>query len=89
MDKIKLFDSTLLDIKDYASLSHIVHTAGSTAKAQAAAEKFTPENLQHVEFLHNGVINGIYDNLALTPVEEGGSNPTIDGATVTISLYQK
>ena len=89
MDKIKLFDGTTLNIEDYASISHIVHKAGSTAKAQAAAEKFTDENLRHVEFLHGSETAGIYDDLGLTQAEEGGSNPTIDGATVTISLYQK
>lgn len=87
MDKIKLFDGTILAIEDYAAISHIVHKAGSTAKAQAAAEKFTDDNLRHVEFLHDDVINGIYDNLGLI-VDEEMQNPSVDGKIVTVSLYQ-
>lgn len=88
MDKIKLFDGTIFSIEDYAAISRIVHNAKSTAKAQAAAEKFTDENLRHVEFLHDDVINGIYDNLGLITGEEL-ENPRVDGKTVTVSLYQK
>lgn len=88
MDKIKLFDGTTLAIEDYAAISRIVHNAKSSAKAQAAAEKFTDENLRHVEFLHDDVINGIYDNLGLIADEEM-QNPYVDGKTITISLYQK
>ena len=88
MDKIKLFDGTILTIEDYAAISRIVHNAKSAAKAQAAAEKFTDENLRHVEFLHDDVVNGIYDNLGLI-VDEETQNPYVDGKTVTISLYQK
>ena len=89
MDKIKLFDGTTLNIEDYASISYIVHKAKSKAAAATAAAAFTAENLAHVEFLHDGAINGIYDNLALTPAEdEGAQNPLVEEATVTISLYQ-
>lgn len=88
MDKIKLFDGTTIAIEDYAAISRIVHNAKSAAKAQAAAEKFTDENLRHVEFLHDDVINGIYDNLGLIAGEDM-QNPYVDGKTVTISLYQK
>ena len=95
MDKIKLFDGTALEIEDYASLAHIVHTAKSAAKAETAASKFTDENLRHVEFLHDDVINGIYDNLGLIAGTEGTEeteatpNPLVEGKTVTIALYQK
>ncbi len=99
MDKIKLFDGTVLDIEDSASLDHIVHIAKTAAKAKAAADAFTAENLRHVEFLHGENINGIYDNLALVvyeaPAAEEGmepqapkANPLIDGKTVTIALCQ-
>jgi hypothetical protein len=89
MDKIKLFDTTTYEIEDGASLDRVIINAKTSAKAAEAAAAFTPENLQHVEFLHGSETAGIYDDLGLTPAEEGGSNPTIDGATVTISLYQK
>lgn len=88
MDKIKLFDGTTLAIEDYAAISRIVHNAKSSAKAQAAAEKFTDENLRHVEFLHDDVINGIYDNLGLISGDEEMQNPSVDGKIVTVSLYQ-
>lgn len=100
MDKIKLFDGTILDIEDSASLDHIVHQAKSAAKARAAADAFTDANLKHVEFLHGDLTNGIYDNLGLivyeaAPAEEGEepaaapANPLVEGKTVTIALYQK
>lgn len=89
MDKIKLFDTTTYEIEDGASLDRITVNAKTTAKAAEAAAAFTPENLQHVEFLHGIETTGIYDGLGLTPVEEGGSNPAIDGKRVFVSLYQK
>lgn len=100
MDKIKLFDGTVLDIEDSASLDHIVHQAKTAAKARAAAEAFTDANLRHVEFLHGDSINGIYDDLSLIvyeaePAADGEepaaalANPLVEGKTVTIALYQK
>lgn len=99
MDKIKLYDGTILDIADYASLDHIVHQAKTAAKAREAANAFTDNNLRHVEFMHGDEVNGIYDNLGLTEIlhsaeEEGAEptaeeNPRIEGKTVYISLYQK
>lgn len=96
MDKIKLFDSTTFDIEDGASLGHIVHMAKSAAKAQSIAAKITEDNLVHVEFWHDDVLTGVYENLGLTgtsATEEDGAdpvqNPMIDGKVVTISLYQK
>ena len=88
MDKIKLFDLTIFDIDDGASLDHITITTKSAAKAQQAAAAFTPGNLAHVEFLHGEDITGIYNDLVLTPVEEGENNPTIEGKAVIVSLSQ-
>lgn len=88
MDKIKLFDTSTFDIEDGASLDRIVITAKSAAKAEQAAAAFTVENLAHVEFLHGDEVTGIYDGLNLTPVEEGESNPAIDGKRIFVSLYQ-
>ena len=88
MDKIKLFDTTAYEIEDGASLDRVIINARTAAKAAEAAAAFTPENLQHVEFLHGIETTGIYDGLGLTPVEEGESNPAIEGNRVFVSLYQ-
>ena len=90
MDKIKLFDTSTFDIEDGASINHIVINAKTAAKANAAAAKFTPQNLVHVEFLHGDETTGIYENLALTEVVEESEtqNPYVDGKMVTVSLYQ-
>ena len=88
MEKIRLADATVFEIENFASLSHIVHNAKTAAKAQTAAAKFTAANLVHVEFLEGDLVNGIYENLGLTPVEEGMENPVVDGKKVTVSLYQ-
>lgn len=87
MEKIKLFDGTILDIEMFASLPNVVHVAKSSAKARQAAALFTSENLRHVEFLEGDRVNGVFNNLALI-AEEGMENPIIDGNRVTVSLYQ-
>lgn len=79
MDKIKLFDSTTLEIEDGASLGHIVHKAKSAAAARKAAEAFTDANLTHVEFLHDGRVNGIYDNLGLIQYEAPTVSEPVEG----------
>lgn len=96
MDKIKLFDTTTLQIEDGASLSRIVHKAKTTAAAATAAAAFTDANLAHVEFWHDDELTGIYDNLGLigeaATTEEGTEavqNPLVDGKTVIVALYQK
>lgn len=90
MDKIKLFDTSTFDIEDGASLDHIIINAKTAAKANAAAAKFTSQNLVHVEFLHGDETTGIYENLALTEVSEDAEtqNPSVNGKKVTVSLYQ-
>ena len=88
MDKIKLSNNTVFEIEDGASLANIVHNAKTATKAREAAAEFTAANLAHVEFLHEDMVNGIYNNLALTPTDEGAENPAVDGKKVTISLCQ-
>lgn len=89
MDKIKLFNNVSFDIEDGARLDSITIVTKSAAKAREAAEAITAENLAHVEFLHGDEVTGIYENLGLTPVEEGMSNPVVDGKKITVSLYQQ
>lgn len=88
MDKIKLFNNVSFDIEDGARLDSITIVTKSATKAREAAEAIKAENLAHVEFLHGDEVTGIYENLGLTPVEEGMSNPVVDGKKVTVSLYQ-
>ena len=84
MDKIKFFDTTTAQIEDFASIARVVHQAGSTAAAEALAEKITPENLVHVEFLHDDLVNGIYNDLA-----NADGFPVVDGKTVIMSFVQQ
>ena len=88
MDKIKLSNNTVFEIEDGASLNRIVISTKSAAKAQQAAAAFTPGNLAHVEFMHGEDITGIYNDLVLTPVEEGENNTIVEGKAVIVSLSQ-
>ena len=84
MDRIRLFDGTTAQIDDFASIGSVISRAGSSAAAEALAEKITPENLAHVEFLHDDLVNGVYNDLASA---EGF--PEVDGQTVIMSFVQQ
>lgn len=65
MDKLKFSDGTIINIEDGAYLGAVVHIAANEADAMFACSKVTVENVNHLEFIHNDVPIGIYDNIAI------------------------
>lgn len=77
MDELRLINGFSFPIEDGASLSNIVHLAASDEAALEVCDQLTAYNCSHVEFLHNGIVAGTYDELVLAalPVRqkvEGG-----------------
>ena len=83
MDELKLLDGTQFAIEDGASLGHIVHIAQNEAAALVVCESLTDFNCSHVEFLHNGVASGIYDNVVIVDVP---SRTTIEDDKVMVEF---
>lgn len=79
MDKIKLVDGTTIDIEDGASLADITHIATNEANAMFVCGKVTPENVEHLEFLHDDAVTGQYDGIVIAAptTREDGENGTI------------
>lgn len=79
MDKLKFVDGTIIDIEDGATLSEVTHIASNEANALFVCGKVTAENVEHLEFLHNDDIIGIYDNIVIAAptTRENGEGETI------------
>ena len=84
MDKLKLYDGTLIDIEDGASLFSITHIARNEADALFVCGKVTAENVSHLEFFHGELLTGQYDNVIIaapTTREDG------EGETVIVRMH--
>ena len=79
MDKIKLVDGTTIDIEDGASLAEVTHIAANETGAMFVCGKITPENVEHLDFLHGEAVTGSYDHIiiAAPTTREDGENGTI------------
>lgn len=80
MDKLRLFDGTLIEIEDGASLAEVTHIAANEAAAILVCEKITPENVASLQFLHGEAVTGDYQNvvIAAPTTREDGE----DGAVI-------
>lgn len=84
MDKLKFYDGTLINIEDGASLGDITHIAQNEADALFVCGKVTAENVEHLEFYHDDMLTGQYDNIiiaASTTREDG------EGETVVVRMH--
>ena len=79
MDKLRFMDGTTIDIEDGASLADITHIASNEANAMFVCGKITPENVEHLDFLHGDAVTGQYDGIAISSptTREDGENGTI------------
>lgn len=79
MDKLKFVDGTIFEIEDGASLGDVVHIAPNEPDALFICGEVTPKNVEHLEFLHNDVAVGIYDNIAIAAptTRENGEGETV------------
>lgn len=66
MEKLKLKDSTEIEILDGASLGNITSVAEDYTGLAALAGKLTKENLSHVQFISGEVVSAEYYNMVLT-----------------------
>lgn len=83
MDELKLFNGTKIPIEDGASLGHIESIAPNEAEALTICEWLTPFNCSHVEFIHDGMTIGTYDNCVISVAP---SRTTNEDETVTVSF---
>lgn len=88
MDILKLATNEQIPIEDGASLGSMEHIAPTDAEAAAVCDMLTPLAVSHVEFVHEGQIAGIYDNvmLAQPPTRTDNEDGTV---SVHISLREK
>ena len=66
MDELRLINGYTFQIEDGASLGHIEHIAETEAAALEVCNQLTAYNCSHVEFLHDGMVTGTYDDLIIT-----------------------
>lgn len=66
MDELRLINGYTFQIEDGASLGHIEHIAETEAAALEVCNQLTTFNCSHVEFLHEGMVTGTYDDLIIT-----------------------
>ena len=83
MDELKLFNGIKIPIENGASLGHIESLAPNEAEALTICEWLTPVNCSHVEFIHDGMTVGTYDN---TVISVAPSRTTNEDETVTVSF---
>lgn len=81
MDSIRLKNGTTVPIDEGALLFHIVHRAANAVDAAGFVGSLTAENLEGVDFVHDGVVNGHYEDLSL-------QYATIDEGVVTFGLEE-
>ena len=79
MDKLRFMDGTTIDIEDGASLAEVTHIATNEANAMLVCGKITPENVEHLDFLHGEAVTGSYDHIVIAAptTREDGENGTI------------
>ena len=79
MDKLKFLDGTIIDIEDGAFLADITHIASNEANAMFVCGKITPENVEHLDFLHGEARTGSYDHIiiAAPTTREDGENGAV------------
>ena len=84
MDKLKFLDGTIIDIEEGASLGEITHIARNEADALFVCEKVTPQNVEHLEFFHDELLTGQYDNviIAVPTTREDG-----EGENVVVRMH--
>ena len=84
MDKLKFVDGTTIDIEDGATLSEVTHIATNEANALFVCGKVTAENVASLQFLHDDVVTGDYQNVIIaapTTREDG------EGETVIVRMH--
>lgn len=84
MDKLRLVDGTVFAIEDGASLATVTHVASNEANALFVCGKITAENVEHLDFLHDELVSGQYDNIVIdapTTREDG------EGETVIVRMH--
>lgn len=81
MDSIRLKNRAEYQIDDGAMFQKIVHRAATTTEAAEFVVGLTAENLEEVDFVHDGVVNGHYEDLSL-------QYATIDEGVVTFGLEE-
>lgn len=79
MDKIKFNDGTIFEIEDGASLGEVTYIAPTEPDALFICGEVTPENVEHLEFLHNNDVIGVYDNITIAAptTRENGEGETV------------
>lgn len=79
MDKLRFVDGTIVDIEDGATLADVTHVASNEANALFVCGKVTTENVEHLEFFHDELLTGEYDNIIIaTPTtRENGEGETV------------
>lgn len=79
MDKLRFMDGTTIDIEDGATLSDITHIATNEANAMFVCGKVTPENVEHLDFLHGEAVTGSYDGIVIAAptTREDGENGAV------------
>ena len=81
MDSIRLKNGSEYPIDDGAMFQKIVHRAASAIDAAGFAGGLPAENLEEVDFVHDGVVNGHYEDLS-------PQYATIDEGVVTFGLEE-
>lgn len=84
MDRLKLYDGTIINIENGASLGAVTHIARNEADALFVCGKVTTENVEHLEFFHDDMLTGQYDNVIIaapTTREDG------EGETVMVRMH--
>ena len=79
MDKLRFMDGTTIEIEDGATLSNVTHIATNEANAMFVCGKITPENVEHLDFLHGDAVTGQYDDIAIASptTREDGENGSV------------
>lgn len=85
MDKLKLFDGTIIDIEDGASLESVTHISENEAAAVFVCEKkITAENVATLQFLHGEAVTGDFQHVIIATPTTRESN---EDGTVTVRMH--
>lgn len=84
MNKLKFVDGTIINIEDGATLGEVVYIADNDPDAIYICSLITPANVNHLEFLIDENVVGVYDNIAVAApaTRENG-----DGETVIVRMH--
>lgn len=88
MEKLKLKDSTEIEILDGASLGNITTVIGNYTDLSTLDGKLTKENLSHVQFVSGIVISAEYCNMVLTEPNYR-ITVTVNGLEVSFGLREQ